>query len=272
VYHRTDIGTIEGAILHGLAQRALDLIPLVDPWTENTYPPTWWYNFDTADNWRHHLDWRRIPDTYLIELYLRYCWRMVGVYAEEAGTWARDTAQSWARSITGYVLYSYATFSVWIDAVGTRLGAGMVSWGLNAVDSLWKLWNWLPTEVRSNLQSWATFLTFWIQKAKDWVVATYHTYITWGTNAWAWVLATGGTLHVWWQLAHGLLDEFRANPTGYILAHLGPTWARLVWFVNNALDFYTGIWGQHAGDLAGFLADPAGWIYARLESYVERIW
>lgn len=272
MYHRTDIGTIEGAILHGLGQKALDLIPLVDPWAEPNYPPTWWYNYDSASNWRAHLNGRYIPDTWLIDQYLRYCWRMVGFYAEEVGTWAKGEWETWVRGVVGYVLYSYENFSKWIDAVGTRLGAGMVSWGLNAVDALWKVWNWLPAEVRSNLQSWATFLTFWIQKAKDWVVATYNEYITWGTNAWAWVIATGRVLRDWWDVAHALLDEFRANPTGFILARLGEAWSWLVWFRNNCLGFYASLWSLYASDLAAFLADPAGWIWSRLEAYVERIW
>jgi hypothetical protein len=42
--------------------------------------------------------------------------------------------------------------------------------------------------------------------------------------------------------------------------------------VNNAFWFYVNLWGLHASDLSGFLADPAGWIYDRLEAYVERIW
>jgi hypothetical protein len=272
VYHRTDIGTIASAFLHGLAQRALDLIPLVDPWPEPGYPPTWWYNYDTGDNWRRHLNNRSIPDTWLIESYLHYTWRMLGFYAEEVGTWARDTAQSWARAVTGYALYNWNTFSNWIDSIGIRLGDGMVWWKATAVSALDALYNWLPPEIRTNLQSWGALLNYWIQKAKDWVVSTYHTYITWGTLAWAWCLGAGDTLNFWWQGAHALLDEFRANPTAFILVRLGSTWSNLVWFVNNMYQWYASLWSNYRIDLANFLADPAGWIYARLEAYLERIW
>jgi len=255
-----------------MAQRALDLIPLVDPWVEPDYPPTWWYNYDTANNWRAHLNSRKIPDTWLIETYLRYTWQMVGFYAEEIGNWARDTAQTWARNVTGYALYSWTTFSAWIDSIGIRMGSGMVFWGANVIDALNKAYNWLPPEIRTNLQSWGVLLNYWIQKAKDWVVATYDTYISWGTKAWAWCLGAGDKLNVWWQVAHGLLDEFRNNPTGFIIGRLGYTWTWLTWFVNNAGVYYGNLYNYYAGDLAGFLADPAGWIWARLEAYLLRLW
>jgi hypothetical protein len=148
----------------------------------------------------------------------------------------------------------------------------MVFWGGSVIDALSKVYNWLPPEIRTNVRSWVELLTYWIQKAKDWVIATYHALIVLGTLAWGWVGDVGNKVKVWWESARGVLDEFRSNPTAFILSRLGPIWARLVWFVNNALDFYTGLWGQHAQDLAGLLADPAGWIWARLEAYVLRLW
>jgi len=272
IYHRTALSEIIWAANHALCQRALDLIPLVDPWAENDYPPTWWYNYDSASTWRAHLNSRHIPDTWLIETYMRYTGQALGFYIEEIGNWARDTAQNWARAVTGYALYSWSTFSAWIDSIGIRLGSGMVFWGATVIDALNKTYNWLPPEIRTNLQSWGTLLNYWIQKAKDWVVVTYHDLITLGKKAWDWVSYLGDKLYNWWGMSHATLDEFRSNPTGFIVSRLEPTWSWLLWFVNNTGLFYSQLWSWYARDLLAFLADPAGWIWERLEAYVLRLW
>ena len=270
--HAWSLGEITWALLRGVAQLALELIPLVDPWPEEGAPPTWWWNGSNWFDWYMHRDGRKIPDMQFIESWLRSAWNTLGIWIEDVGKWARNEAQNLVRSWTGYVRGGWVTFSDWIDYNALRLGSGMVYWAGTAISGLDKLYNWLPPEIRTNLQSWGSLFEAIFQRARDWVVTAYQMLIAFGVLAWSWVSDSGTKLKDWWQGARGVLDEFRANPTGYILAHLGPTWDRLVWFVNNALDFYTGLWGQHAGDLAGFLADPAGWIYARLETYVERIW
>lgn len=277
--HVWSLATIVSAIALGVWQRVLEWLHslyfvgnYISPMQQPGGPPTWWWNGSNWFDWYMHRSSQNVPDRIFIEAWLRSAWNTLGIWVEEVGKWARNEAQSWTRNVTGWALHGWYNFSGWIDSIGIRLGDGMVWWKQTAVSALDALYNWLPPEIRGNSQSWGALLNYWIQKAKDWVVATYHTYITWGTNAWAWVIATGGRLKAWWDLAHGLLDEFRANPTGFIIARLGNTWAWLAWFVNNAIDFYANLWSYHARDLAEFLADPAGWIYSRLETYMERIW
>ena len=277
--HVWSLTTIVSALVLGVWQRVLEWLHslyfvgnYISPMQQGGGPPTWWWNGSNWFEWYTHRDSHDVPDRIFIEAWLRSAWNTLGIWVEEVGKWARNEAQTWARAVTGYALYGWTTFSTWIDTIGKRFGDGMVWWKSTAVQALDALWNWLPPEIRTDLQSWGTLLNYWIQKAKDWVVATYHEYINWGTNAWAWVIATGKTLRDWWDLAHGLLDEFRANPVGFIVARLGAAWGRLVWFERHALDFYCDLSALYAQDLSGFLADPAGWIYARLEAYVERIW
>lgn len=270
--HVWSLGEITWALLRGVAQLALELIPLVDPWPEDGGPPTWWWNGSNWFDWYMHRDARHIPDMQFIEGWLRSAWNTLGIWVEDVGKWAKGEAQTWARSVTGYALYGWSSFSNWIDSIGIRLGSGMVWWEQTAVKALDKLWNWLPPEIRTNVQSWGALFTAIVQRAKDWVIASYHALIALGALAWNWVSATGNSLKIWWDSARGLLDEFRSNPTAFILGRLGSVWTRLVWFANNILDFYTSLWSQYASDLSAFLANPAGWIYDKLEVYVEHIW
>jgi len=270
--HWFSLSEIVSAILRGLAQRVLDLAPFIDPWPEAGSPPDWWYLASNWFDWYMHRDGQHIPDSHFIECWLRSAWHALGHWVDEVGAGALKLAREQIRGWIGYVRGGWSTFADWIDYLSIRFGDGMVFWSGSVIHALDKLYNWLPPEVRTNLQSWGSLFEGLLARARDWVITAYQMLIALGLLAWGWVTETGDKLKVWWESARGVLDDFRLHPTGFILAHLGPTWDRLVWFVNNPLEFYIGLWGRYAQDLAGFLADPAGWIYARLETYLERIW
>lgn len=272
MYHRFDLGEITWGLLRGYAQLALDLIPLIDPWPEPGDPPGWWWLVNNEQQWRYHRDRNDIPDRAFIESWLRAAWAALGHWIGEVGTDARDQAASRARGWIGYVLYGYSTFSQWLDSMHLRLGSGLPWWTQSAMEGLGKLYGWLPPEIRLGLQSWSALWDSIVQRAKSWVQATYNLAISLGGQAWGWVIQAGNRLDTWYQAAHGTLDEFRSNPGPFILARLGPTWDLLRAFAFTALPFYVGLWGSHASDLSNFLSDPAGWIYDKLESYLERIW
>jgi len=272
VEHWISLSEIVAAIIRGLAQRILDLAPFIDPWSEPGHPPAWWWLQSNWFDWYMHRDGSGVPDSHFIECWLRSSWHALGHWIDEVGIGALKLARAEVREWTGYVQGGWRTFADWIGWLSIRFGDGMVYWAHNAVHALERLYEWLPTEIKTGASSWWALWEDILRRARDWVVTTYQMLIAFGLLAWTWVADSGTRLKEWWQSARGVLDDFRSNPTGYILAHLGPTWDRLVWFVNNALDFYTGLWGQHSKDLAGFLADPAGWIYERLETYLERIW
>jgi len=272
MYHRWALTEIAAAVLHGTGQLILDWLPLIDPAREPDNPPSWWLYWSSRQQWSWHRDYRGVPDRYLIEQYIRLSWWTLGYWVDEVGTWAKDTARDLVRGWTGYVLHGWTTFSNWIDSIGIRLGSGMVFWGSTVIDALGKLYNWLPPEIKTGVQSWGALLGAIFERAKKWVIDTYHTLIGLGITAWGWVAAAGQFVHVWWREAKGVLDEFRANPTGFILARLGTYWGPLVYFVNNLLSWYDSLYAHYHADIAGFFADPAGWIWTRLESYVERIW
>jgi len=197
---------------------------------------------------------------------------MLGRWIEEVGEWARDKAKDAARSWIGWVQYGYDTFSSWINALWGRFGPGMVWWSEHAVQALGKLWDWLPSAIKYGIRSWDDLFENAVEIARQWVKSTYAWLIERGKAAWDWVAGTGETLLSWWASARGVLDEFRVNPWAFIKSRLGPTWDRLTWYADNCLTFYTNLWSQYASDLSDFLADPGGWVYSRLETYLERIW
>jgi hypothetical protein len=277
--HVWSLSTIVGAIALGVWQRVLEWLHglyfvgnYISPMQQSGGPPTWWWNGSNWFDWYMHRDSQNTPDRQFIEAWLRSAWNTLGIWVEEVGKWARNEAQSWTRAVTGYALYGWANFSTWINNIGARLGDGMVWWGQNVRDALTKVYDWLPPEIRTYVQSWSDLLNYWIQKAKDWVVATYQMLIAFGALAWSWVSDSGTKLKDWWIAARSLLDEFRANPTKFILDRLGSHWLRLVWFSACLLDWYSALYSLYAGTLNAFLADPSGWIYDKLEVYLERIW
>jgi len=272
MYHRYALGEITWALLRGIGQLALDLIPLLSPWPEHGPPPNWWWWTCGVQDWYSHRDRNDVPDRAFIESWLRAAWAALGHWIEEIGDYARDQAGDRVRGWIGYVQYGFSNFSQWIQATYLRLGNGMVWWSDTAIHALDKLYQWLPPEIRLGLRSWAATWDWIVDRAKSWVQATYNLAISLGSQAWGWAITTGNRLDGWYQSAHGVLDEFRANPSGFILSRLGPTWGLLTGFALSALPFYVGLWGSHASELANFLADPAGWIYDRLEAYLERIW
>jgi len=272
IYHFYDLGAITWALLRGYAQLALDLIPLVSPWPEHGNPPTWWWLASGWGDWYSHRDRNDIPDRTFIESWMRSAWRALGLWIEEVGKWALDQAGDRVRGWIGYVQYGYSNFSQWIQSTYIRLGSGMVWWASTAVEGLGKLYGWLPPEIRMGLQSWAALWDSIVGRAKAWVQATYNLAISLGAQAFGWTVQVGNRLDGWYQAAHGVLDDFRANPSAFILARLGPTWTVLQAFATIAVPFYVKLWSDHARDLADFLADPAGWIYGKLESYLERRW
>ena len=148
----------------------------------------------------------------------------------------------------------------------------MVWWADTAVRGLDKLYQWLPSEIRQGARSWGELWDRIVERGREWWRATYLGMTLIGVGAWGWVAGAGQRLYEWYQASRGTLDEFRANPQGFILARLGPAWGPLSLFAATALVFYVNLWGQHARDLADFLGDPAGWIYNKLAAYLERIW
>jgi len=270
--HDWSLGEITWGLMRGLAQLALDLIPLVSPWPETGAIPGWWWLVCSYWDWSQNRDSRGVPNRYFIECWLRAAWHALGRWIEEIGNDSLSRAADRVRGWIGWVQYGYSNFQQWMQSLHLRLGSGMVWWSDTAIHGLDKLYRWLPPEIRQGYTSWGQLWDGIFQRATDWVKATYNLAISLGSQAWGWMVHVGNRLDGWYQAAHGTLDEFRANPSAFILARLGPTWGVLTGFALSALPFYVGMWGSHASDLANFLADPAGWIYGKLESYLERIW
>jgi hypothetical protein len=113
-------------------------------------------------------------------------------------------------------------------------------------------------------------------------------------DLWNWLISKGNQLGNWWVSARGLLDQFRSNPTGFILARLGAAWPWLVHFRNNAramvfgwlgdtwqalvtfrngpLEFYFNLWGAYRQRLGNFLADPKQFLVDELEKAILERW
>ena len=286
------LGDIIRIILHGVLQKILLLLPVVKPLQESTTPPGWWYAFFGWAAWYYNLDADRRPNAIFIDNYLYCGWgwlKKLAVHESEQFTLA---VRGFLISVIGSVLYGFSSVSAWLNNVDLKVGWVLPSWAASAAAGLWKLFHWLPPEIRE--WGW-TWVGIW-DRVKDQAIAIAHSLfdraLDWGWEAVQWVWHTGGHLRTWWLAVANFvwwlwtdfygaiisklgsawfwLLDFRNNAKTWIINWLSPWWPRLVTFASSALDFYYNLWGSHAQRLSEFLSSPLDYFYDRAESFIER--
>jgi hypothetical protein len=201
-----------------------------------------------------------------------------------------DIKRAELRDLMGWLPWRYNSFSQWLGTLGNIIGLYLPSWCNNALHGLSRLYYWLPSEIRSGVQSWAGRFDQAFHRATNWVRSWAGTAIARVGELWNWLISKGNQLGNWWLSARDLLDQFRSNPAGFIIARLGSAWPWLVNFRNNAramvfgwlgdtwqalvtfrngpLEFYFNLWGAYAQRLGEFLADPMEYLYRRAEQFL----
>lgn len=285
------LGDIIRIIARGLLQKILLLLPLVEPMQESLDPPGWWYEFSDWGTWRYNLDsdWR--PNAIFIDAYLFCGWgwlKKLAVY--EAGQFTLGV-RTFLLYYIGQILHGFSSVSAWLDNVDVKVGWLLPSWAQSTMAGLWRLFYWLPEEIRDWNWSW---WAIW-DRVKDQAIVIAHGLfdraLDWGWEAVQWVWNTGGQLRNWWQVVSSFviwlkndfygavvntlggiwnwLADFRNNAQIWVINWLSPWWQPLVTFASNALTFYYNLWGAYASELAEFLASPLDYVYDRAEEFIS---
>jgi len=288
------LGDIIRIILHGLLQKVLLLIPVVLPLQESLSPPSWWYAFFDWGAWYYNLDSNRRPNLLWTDYYLYSGWgwlKKLAVHEAEQYTLA---ARAFLIMVIGPIFYGFSSISGWLNNVDIKVGWTLPSWAASTMAGLWKLWHWLPWEVREGGWNWDGLWDWLVDRAIAIAHNLFDIALDWGWEAVRWVRDTGGHLRTWWLavqafvwwLAHDpygaiasilniawpWLVEFKLNPIGWVLGWLSPWWVPLTTFARDCLTYWYNVWGSHAQDLSNFLANPLDFIADRLEQIIESRW
>jgi hypothetical protein len=270
VYAITDIAVW---ILHWLYQYILDIAPLIAPVAESPSPPVWWWRFYGYFDWSNNLGSGSRPSSYLIELALSACWRLVGLWVEEVGAYVYAHSQEYVRLLTGHVPARWDNLSAWSTFLNAITGDYVPSWTSTLGAGLWFLYDRLPVEIRSTAASWSQLFGQIKADVQAWVAMVYNPFAERAQAAYDWFVYTGVALEAWYNLARGELDALRADPAGWITSHLGAAWPRLAAFESGPLTYLYNLWSRHSDDLSEFLHDPVGFLYDRVEAWViNHVW
>lgn len=283
---------IVGLILHGLLQYILWLAPLVKPLQEVRWPPWWWLRFWSGADWTYGLDSENRPGQGFIEKYIRaaFSWLKDRIL-EDAKPYV-DSLSRWIRDNLGWLPWGFSSFSAWIFTAFNRIGTVWSRIGDNVGHALTNLWYKIPTAIRENWASWSQLFQDVVDRATDWARARYEDAKNRVYQLFDWWLHLGYNLGTWWQQARGVLDAFRNNPTGFIIARLGPAWNWLIdfrqaarqwvlswlgttWtllssFAAGPLRFYYDVWGAFRTTLFDFLANPLEFLWDEAEEFLNR--
>ena len=284
------------SVLFGIVQRAKDVMPdyVIRSDTMDKMPPDWWYKFKQWERWYYATDVDGRPLPHWFNVYFDCCWSWLGFWIQEVGDWAWEKALDLVRLFTGFVQFGYATFESWVTAIRNRVGT-YVPWFANSLaHATYRLWQWLPPEIRDGIQTWQAIWGNIINTVQQWAQSRYDDVRGWYWGARRTLERWVNDLHSWWQYAHGWLDDFRHNaearvrqwlggawswlvafwndPYGAITGYLGETWNKLYSFARDALVFWYNLWGQYSEEIGEFWSNPLRWLYDRVEDYLVEKW
>lgn len=281
-------------IIHGIKQLILLWIPLLNPEAEYGTPPQFWLDHVDWDMWYAHLDADRRPDSTWIWYWNWAAWRTLGGWCDEIFIGARNAAVDWVRSFTGWLLYGYATFAEWIDAIHVRVGDWIPAWTTSLAAGLNDVWWMLPYTVRERVHTFGQFIDQLLDDLWDQITNYYLLFVQRVGYVYDWLVYTGVTIEDWFVTVGNFVLDFSRHPAAYVVGWLGeawnwvlyfwsdpggyienllsPTWTRIYVFARDCLNFWYNLWGSYAAILADFLADPLGWIYDRVEDELIDRW
>lgn len=234
--------------------------------------PQWW-----KDSWGHSYNWyshltNGVPDG-------AFAWYYKRAARDRFSDWINKAADNVARALTdaiynllGNLMYGYARFTDWINAIWTRVGPNVPSWASNVMEALWNLWNWFPGDIRDNVVSWYDKFAAWYNAAISWAQSRYEATKVWVANTGNWLVAGYNTVRGWYDSAHAWLDDFRYNAYARVTGWLGSAWDAWRGVRYGIVNFYNTCWVPYKITLHDFLADPLGWLYDRVEAELIRRW
>lgn len=279
--------------LHGLLQRILVWIPLVNPLAENRYhPPSWWYDCYGWVDWYYHINEAGQPNEHWCELYISCAWVHIRDHILGKAGEALQGVKDFLLGRIGYVHWAYSSLGSWVDAVSNKVGWSLPSWASSVIGGLWRLWNSLPTGIRNAWTSWDQIWDNIKLAVIRWAQARYEDARRLSFNAWNWLVGIGQQIEQWWRFysnwlgnlasrpyavltqtlgsAWYFLMDFWQNPSQKVISWLGPTWRQLFIFARDCLRFWYNLWGSSASLLVELLDDPLEFVWQRAEHFILR--
>jgi hypothetical protein len=292
--HEFSLATIVAAWMHGMLQRILYEIPLVQPMQEDPDPPPLWLAWAYPHTWLQLLGSDLRPANGWLVAWNRIVGNAAGQWVDEVGQWAWDGAYYTMEALIGAFPAIYASFSGWITSIAMKLGANLPGWCMSAINGLEELWLRLPAEIREQMTDWYTWVNGFLNTIYQWAMDRYDAAVQYATGAYTWVLGSGEVLKQWRLAVMGTIDAIMADPVGWVTGKLGGAWTwvvlfwmepyhtvsmilgqpwtRLVTFSADCLTYWYNLWSQSGDVLAAFLADPMGWLYDRVEDKLIERW
>jgi len=235
-------------------------------------PPEFWYEWFSWWDWKWNLSPSGKVNKTITRNWLWSCHRFWELWTEDLAQNAVYLAEDAVRVFTGWALHGFVRFQDWIEAIRSRVGTWVPPFAGDLAQGLYRLWLWLPADIRDNVVTWYDKFSAWYNSVVSWVQVTYDDAKAWAYGAYAWVLDTGEALKTWYNNAHWWLDDFRQNAYDRVTGWLGSTWNRAVTFFTAAGQFWYNLWGSYAPEIGAFWADPLGWLYDRVEDELVRRW
>lgn len=291
--HDNSIWTLATALAFWIMQKALDLIPYVDPWSVPSEPPAWFLEHNGYWDWVWNLTGGR-PNSTLCSRALETLFAVFGDWAEEISPYVLDLALQQVNNVIGWLPSPYTSVSAWLDFFVAHVGtSGLAHWA-NLVDAVHWLRSTFPTSIRDGIATWGDIWSEIRTGVQEWVTATYAYLIGLGEYAYSWVLEIGEPILAWWNSANVWLSDFilnapyrvagwlgepwtwvlgfHVNPFGYVVGLLNPWWTQLVNFCGDPIQFWYNMWNYYDDTIGPFFADPLGWLYDRVESLLVDRW
>ena len=272
VSHQYSMWQIASWIAHWQAQHIRDKAPYISPASEYGGPPTWWHYFYTQWDWWNNFYANYVPTPSLINLACRGTWRLIGLWVDEVGDWAKDTAQDVVRGWIGYVKYGLVTFSDWIYWLEGVTGIYVPWWALSLADAATRLHNWLPSDIRSALISWYDKFLGWYNAANAWALGQFQAARNWVANTAPWLLTGYNTVRAWYDNVANWVTNFRNDPYGTVVGWLGGAWTAWTGVCTGIVDFYNNVWQPFKVDVFAFFDHPMLFLYDKVEDYLCERW
>lgn len=290
----TSLSTIIRWALYGAVRYVLYWIPGFLPPAVGIDTPTAWWSY--ADSW----EWSRAganngrPD----EIWLNAWFRMtVGELSKgavaTAATFTRNLRDR-LRTVIGYIRPAFQSTGEWLSYLQGVIGYIIPTWTSTIGTGLNWLRERLPATIRYGWGTWGDLWETIRSSVRSWARARYDEARQWASNAFDWVVWFGDALQRWRDRVAGWIDNFRANPYGYVagllgegwswllgfysnareivIGWLGPNWPRLRTFARDCVRFYYNLWSSGANELSAIVEDPQEWLRDKVERMLLYYW
>jgi len=282
-----------GWFLHGILQRILVWIPLVNPLEENRLsPPEWWYECWWWSYWYYNIDGDGCPNETWCDAYLYCTLTLIKNSILGKANEAVQAVKDFLLEKIGPINWAHDNMGSWVDTISNKLGWILPWWATTAIGGLWKLWGLLPDTISEASQTWGQIWESIKRAVRDWAQARYEDARRFALNTWDWLTGIGQQIEQWWRSYASWLGELARDPWGVIsralgdvvswvvdfkqrtreriIAALGPAWPKLEAFSRDCLTFWYNLWGAYAHTLSDFLSDPLEYLFSRAEHFINR--